>query len=66
MANFLGFIITIGKKQITKQASAPRLQPANINIRSHLLTANMSQRTDSLKSASRFTRNAAQSARLMK
>lgn len=40
VANLLGFVIMMGKKakQITKQASAPRLQPANTNMRSHLLT----------------------------
>ena len=40
VANLLGLIIIMGKstKQITKQASAPRLQPANTNMRSHLLT----------------------------
>jgi hypothetical protein len=40
MANLRGFAIITGQKAktITKQASAPRLQPANINNRSHLLT----------------------------
>jgi hypothetical protein len=40
IANLRGFAIMIGHKakHMTKQASAPRLQPLNINIRSHLLT----------------------------
>ena len=40
MANLRGFAIMMGHraKQITKQASAPRLHPPNINKRSHLLT----------------------------
>jgi len=42
IANFGGLTEIIGRstKQITKQARAPRLQPANISIRSHLLKAN--------------------------
>lgn len=40
IANLRGFAIIIGHKakQRTKQASAPKLQPPNINNRSHLLT----------------------------
>ncbi len=45
MANLRGFRIIAGQrtKAITKQASAPRLQPPNINNRSHLLTFGMSR-----------------------
>lgn len=40
IANLRGFNIRAGKrkKQMTKQASAPRLQPAKMSSRSHLLT----------------------------
>lgn len=50
IANFLGFSERTGNsaKQSTKQARAPRLQPANIRIRSHLLTRVSSQCLDVL------------------
>ena len=40
IANFLGLTATIGnrKKQMTKHAAAPRLQPEKMRMRSHLLT----------------------------
>lgn len=44
MANLRGFAIMIGHsvKQMTKQASAPRLQPPKTRSRSHLLTVRQS------------------------
>lgn len=40
MANLRGRTATMGKrkKQMTKQAAAPRLQPEKMRMRSHLLT----------------------------
>jgi len=53
IANFLGRKERTGKrkKQMTKQAAAPILQPANMSIRSHLLRANQASSSSLLLGA---------------